>query len=146
MLAPPPRVPIGAKRNGSGNQTIQRVRRGRTSTRRDLPVAARIPALAQVLRHGLRDMEAEIDLCKDVISINPGTGATRNDDFRCAPTFLIHPAPEDETKLYFTSGGAQSWRYSWDEAEGCFKAKDGHDLLGMVSRELLWFTTGLPKF
>ena len=154
----PPRVPLRANGPASGAGTglgrNRRVRKGRVARKAE-PVAARIPALASVIRHGLRDVDAVVGESGDTISIDPGgsggsSGSGRDGgkgvDGSEAPTFFLHPAPEDPTKLYFTSGGAQSWRYEWDLSEGCFKAEDGHDLLGMVSRELLWFTTGLPKF
>ena len=151
----PPRVPMPA--TGVG----RRVRKGR-GVRRVEPVASRIPALASVLRSGLRDVEAAVIERGETISIDlphslphalpHGPGGVGETDQAGqavqaeAQSFFLHPAPEDATKLYFTSGGAQSWRYEWDAAEACFKAEDGHDLLGMISRELLWHTTGLPKF
>ena len=143
----PPRVPPAAVGAARGNKVAtakqRRNRFGRTRAGQQEPIAGRVPALAGVIRHGLRDMDVAVSLSEDgeTISIDPGKSTDVD-----APTFFLHPAPEDATKLYFTSGGAQSWRYSWNSAEECFKAEDGHDLLGMISREILWFSTGIPKF
>ena len=128
----------GARSSAPGSSRGRPARRGRQPKLEE--VAPHVPGLAQIIKHGLRDMDVVVDLSQDkqTISIDPSADG--------APTFLLHPAPEDNTKLYFTSGGSQSWRYSWDSSEECFKADDGHDLLGMISREILWFAQGLPKF
>ena len=60
--------------------------------------------------------------------------------------FTICVAPEDDTQVALATAVGQQYRYTWHTEKELFQAEDGHDLVGILVRDLMWYCRGMPKF
>ena len=143
------RVPLlNAKPRGVQPKKIKKVQPSETT------VMAAFLQLHTTLKQGLRDMTCDVQLSTSSDFGTPTIEIIPNEDTKSGMTeklegqmVVVGIATDDPIIVTMQSPASNGmYRYNYDETSNQFVAEDKHELIGMLSRDLLWNCKGMPKF